>query len=255
MSCYRAQKLLHGYVDGELDRLHTAEVERHLEQCEDCELDYRSHTNLRSSLADTSLYYHAPAHLKNRIRLSLRKEVKAKATQPIFPGSWAIVGISLALLLLIGTVWNVVPPVMQPPKEERLAQEIVSNHIRSLQMTSHLTDVLSSDQHTVKPWFNGKVDFSPPVRDFWEQDFRLYGGRLDYLRNKTLAALIYQHRQHYISLFIWRPDDAQTTDEVSSQNQGYNVIHWSSSELNFWAISDLSTVELHDFARLVQQSY
>jgi anti-sigma factor RsiW len=254
LSCHRAPELLHGYVDGELDRLQTAEVERHIEQCEDCKLDYRSQINLRSSLDDPSLYYHAPANLKQRIRLSLQKEAKAKPAQPTFPWGWTIAGVSLALLLLIGAVWNVVPLFIQPSNEELLAREIVANHIRSLQMTNHLTDVLSSDQHTVKPWFSGKVDYSPPIRDFAEQDFRLYGGRLEYLNSRTVAALIYQRRLHYINLYISPTEQVQTTGEVLSQRQGYNVIHWSSSGLNFWAISDLSTVELLDFARLVQQA-
>jgi anti-sigma factor RsiW len=160
-------------------------------------------------LDDTSLYYHAPANLKQRIRLSLQKEAKAKPTQPTFPWGWAIAGVSLALLLLIGAVWNVVPPHSQPSNEEPLARAIVANHIRSLQMTNHLTDVLSSDQHTVKPWFSGKVDYSPPSRDFAEQDFRLYGGRLEYLNSRTVAALIYQRRLHYINLYIWPTEQVQ----------------------------------------------
>jgi anti-sigma factor RsiW len=119
-------------------------------------------------------------------------------------------------------------------------------------MPGHLTDVLSSDQHTVKPWFDGKVDFAPPVKDFASQDFRLYGGRLEYLNNRPVATLIYQRRLHYINLFIWPAGQAGSTGEVAIQRQGYNLIHWSNSGMNFWAISDLNGVELREFAFLVQ---
>jgi len=120
-------------------------------------------------------------------------------------------------------------------------------------MAGHLTDVLSSDQHTVKPWFDGKVDFAPPVKDFTSQDFRLYGGRLEYLNNRTAATLVYQRRLHYINLFIWPSEHAGATGETTTQRQGYNLIHWTSSGMNYWAISDLNGVELHEFTRLVQQ--
>jgi anti-sigma factor RsiW len=146
-----------------------------------------------------------------------------------------------------------VPRSISPSGEELLAQEIVSDHVRSLQMPGHLTDVLSSDQHTVKPLFDGKVGFAPPVKDFAGQDFRLYGGRLEYLNNRAVATLIYQRRLHYINLFIWPSEQAGSTEEVAIQRQGYNLIHWSGSGMNFWAISDLNTVELREFARLVQQ--
>lgn len=254
MSCQRAQELIHGYVDGELDRAHTDEVVSHIDHCEVCKIVYQSQIKLSSSLKDNSLYYRAPDNLKKRIRSSLKKEAKAEAKPSAFGWRWAIAGASFSFLLLLGTLWFVMPRFMQPAGEELLAQEIVSDHIRSLQMTNHLADVLSSDQHTVKPWFNGKVDFSPPVRDFADQDFRLYGGRLEYLNKRTVATLVYQRRLHYINLYIWPADQAQATGEVTRQHQGYNLIHWTSSGLNFWAVSDLNNVELHDFVRLVQQA-
>ncbi len=133
----------------------------------------------------------------------------------------------------------------------------MSDHIRSLQMTNHLADVVSTDQHTVKPWFNGKLDFSPPVNDFTSEDFRLFGGRLDYLNNRTVATLIYQRRSHYINLYIWPTDhrtNSQATPGISLQRQGYNLIHWTGVGMNFWLISDLNPVELHELALLLQQS-
>lgn len=254
MSCQRAQELIHGYVDGELDGLQTTEVERHIDQCDDCKLDYRSQITLRSSLKDTSLYHRAPTNLKRRIRTSLQKEAREDVTQRTFSWRWAVAGALLAVLLVIGTVWKVVPLFMHPPIEELLAQEIVADHIRSLQLPDHLTDVVSSDQHTVKPWFSGKVDFSPPVRDFADQGFSLCGGRLEYLNKRTVAALVYQRRLHYINLYIWPAVQAPSGGGATTRLQGYNLVHWTTSGLTFWAISDLNNVELHDFARLVQQA-
>ena len=255
MSCQRARELIHGYVDGELDSANNLEIERHVQECQVCASTYRSQTTLRSSLRDKSLYYPASETLKKRIQSAVRKEAKSERSPRSLGSRWIAVGASLAFVLLIGALmWKVWPGVSRPSSDELLAQELVSNHVRSLLLGgSHLTDVLSSDQHTVKPWFDGKVDFAPPVKDFAGQDFRLYGGRLEYLNNRSVATLIYQRRLHYINLYIWPTEQSGSTGEVTSQRQGYNLIHWTSSGMNYWAISDLNNVELHEFARLVQQ--
>lgn len=254
MSCQEAQELIHGYLDRELDLLKSLDVERHIHECAICARAYRSQTTLRSSLKNDSFYYPAPEKLKRRIQASLRKEAKSEVPQHAFGWRWLTVGASLAFMLLIGlVVWRFVPRYVRPSDDGLLAQEIVSDHVRSLQVPGHLTDVLSSDQHTVKPWFDGKVNFAPPVKDFAGQDFRLYGGRLEYLNNRAVATLIYQRRLHYINLYIWPADQSGSTDEVAVERQGYNMIHWTGSGMNFWAISDLNSVELHEFAHLVQQ--
>jgi anti-sigma factor RsiW len=253
LSCQRAEDWIHGYLDGELDLARSLEVEQHMRECEICARSYRTQTTLRSSLKGESLYYGAPEKLKKRIQSSLLKEAKSEVFPRAFSWRWLRVGASVAFMLLIGVVvWRLVPRSVRPSGDELLAQEIVSDHVRSLQMPGHLTDVLSSDQHTVKPWFDGRVDFAPPVKDFASQDFRLYGGRLEYLNNRPVATLIYQRRLHYINLFIWPAEQAGSTGEVAIQRQGYNLIHWSSSSMNFWAISDLNSVELREFAFLVQ---
>jgi anti-sigma factor RsiW len=254
LSCQKAEELIHGYLDGELDLARTVEFEQHMHNCETCALAYRTQTILRSSLKGESLYYGAPEKLKKRIQSSLRSEAKSEVSPRGFGWRWLTVAASLALMLFIGVVvWRVMSRSVRPSGDELLAQEVVSDHVRSLQMPGHLTDVLSSDQHTVKPWFDGKVNFAPPVKDFANQDFRLFGGRLDYLNNRTVATLIYQRRLHYINLYIWPAAQAGAAGEATMQLQGYNLIHWTSSGMNYWAISDLNNVELHDFARLVQQ--
>src|SRR6201982_2258342 len=110
-------------------------------------------------------------------------------------------------------------PVLHPSGDELLAQEIVSNHVRSLQLETHRMDVISSDQLTVKPWFDGKLDFAPPVKDFSSQGFPLIGGRLEYLNNRAVAALIYQRRKHFINLYIWPAEQSNTTSEVATTRQ------------------------------------
>jgi anti-sigma factor RsiW len=254
LSCQRAEELIHGYLDGELELARSLEVEQHMRECEICARAYHTQTTLRSSLKGESLYYGAPENLKKRIHSSLRKEAKSEVFPRAFGWRWLTVVASLAFMLLIGVVvWRLVPRSGRLTGDELLAQEIVSDHVRSLQMPGHLTDVLSSDQHTVKPWFDGKLDFAPPLKDFASQEFRLYGGRLEYLNNRTVATLIYQRRLHYINLYIWPAQQPGATGEMTTQRQGYNLAHWTSSGMNYWAISDLNSVELHEFARLVQQ--
>jgi len=150
-------------------------------------------------------------------------------------------------------IWQAVPG-LRSSGDEILAQEMVSNHVRSLQLESHRTDVISSDQHTVKPWFDGKLDFAPPVKDFSSRGFPLIGGRLEYLNNRAVAALIYQRRKHFINLYIWPAEESNVTSEVGTKRQGYNLLHWTNSGMTYWAISDLNGVELQEFARLVQEA-
>jgi anti-sigma factor RsiW len=253
LSCQTAQDVIHGYLDRELDLGSSLEVEQHMQECEVCASAYRNQIALRSALKHGSLYHSAPAKLEKRIRSALRREARIERAPRSFVWRWLPVGAMALMLLLAFVIWRAVPG-LGPGGDDHLAQEVVSDHVRSLQMPGHLTDVLSSDQHTVKPWFDGKIDFAPPVRDFAGQDFRLFGGRLGYLNNRTVATLIYQRRLHYINLYIWPSEKAGSTGEITTERQGYNMIHWTSSGMNYWAISDLNGVELHEFAQLVQSA-
>src|SRR5258708_327861 len=163
-------------------------------------------------------------------------------------------GAGLAFVVLRGFVcWRAVPG-LRPSGDDLMAQEIVSNHVRSLQLETHRTDVISSYQHTVKPWFDGKLDFAPPVKDFSSQGFPLMGGRLEYLNNRAVAALIYQRQKHYINLYIWPAEQSNAASEVATKRLGYNLLHWTNSGMSYWAVSDLNGVELHEFARLGQEA-
>jgi anti-sigma factor RsiW len=254
LSCQTAQESIHAYVDGELDLARSLEIEQHMQKCQVCASAYRNQTMLRSAFKDNSLYHSAPPSLEKRIRSSLRREAKSEVGSRWFGWRWLPVGVAMALVLLIALVVWQTAPGLRPSGDELLAQEMVSNHVRSLQLESHRTDVISSDQHTVKPWFDGKLDFAPPVKDFSSQGFPLLGGRLEYLNNRSVAALMYQRQKHYINLYIWPAEQRNATSEVATKRQGYNLLHWTNSGMTYWAISDLNGVELHEFARLVQEA-
>jgi anti-sigma factor RsiW len=254
LSCQTTQTFIHAYVDGELDLARSLELEQHMQECQACASVYRNHTALRSAFKDSSLYHSAPARLQKRIRSSLRREANTEVSRRSFGWRWLPVGVALGFVLLLALVTWRAAPGLRPSGDELLAQEIVSNHVRSLQLESHRADVISSDQHTVKPWFDGKLDFAPTVKDFSSQGFPLIGGRLEYLNNRAVAALIYQRQKHYINLYIWPAEQSNATGEVAAKRQGYNLLHWTNSGMNYWAVSDLNGVELHEFARLVQEA-
>ena len=157
---------------------------------------------------------------------------------------------TVILALSVALLWTVFSA--RARSDNLVAQQVVSSHIRSM-MLDHLVDVPSSDQHTVKPWFNGKLDFAPDVKDFADQGFPLAGGRLDYVDNRTVAALVYQRRKHSINLFIWPSPGANDQSAQQSSVNGYNIIHWTRSGATYWAVSDVNSADLSEFAKLASR--
>ena len=251
MSCQDAQGLMNGYVDGELELTGTLEIERHLQDCQVCAQAYQSHRALRSAIGDGSFYYSAPANLRKRVTTAVRKANDDRPRRAVLPWRWSVAAAAVALIAIV--TWGAFSLLQRSSTDDLLAEEIVSGHVRSL-MANHLTDVPSSDQHTVKPWFAGKLDFSPPVIDLAENGFSLIGGRLDYIGNRPAAALVYQHRQHLINLFVWQSTDNPDGGNKALIRQGYNLIRWNKSGLVYWAVSDLNSGELQEFAQAVQSS-
>ena len=249
MGCQETQNLMHGYIDGELDLLNNLQVEQHLQDCPACARDHQNNQALRSALSTSSLYFNAPANLQKRVRSSVRAGVKGETKPGMLSWRWLVVGGSLALISII--ILGLVYIQSSPARDELLAQEVVSGHVRSL-MANHLTDVPSTDQHTVKPWFDGKLDFSPPVTDLTAQGFILVGGRLDYIGNRPVAALVYQRRQHFINLFIWPEAIESGSRNKIAVRQGYNLIYWKRAGMAYWAVSDLNINELQEFALALQ---
>ncbi|MGE5851761.1 MAG: anti-sigma factor family protein [Deltaproteobacteria bacterium] len=251
MDCSHAQSLLDIYLDQELDPVRNVEIEEHLHGCAACAQDYGDRQMIRQSLKTESLYFKAPPELEKRIQRSLRQAAKAEAPVRWLSGSWFKMAAPLALAALV--VLMIVPYFAGPSSDELLTQEVVASHIRSL-MPNHLADVPSTDEHTVKPWFNGKLDFSPPVADPANEGFPLIGGRLDYLNNRPGAALIYRHDKHIINVFVWPASDGRQLAQTTKSQQGYNVIRWTGSGMNFWVVSDLEGSQLAKFSELLKSS-
>lgn len=200
-------------------------------------------------MKDTSLYFNAPATLHKRLRIASREALRDAPSHRVGAWRWSRVAAASACVALL--MWAIISIPSRPAADDMLAQEVVSGHIRSL-MANHLTDVPSSNHHTVKPWFDGKLDFAPPVTDLTAQGFPLVGGRLDYIGNKSVAAVVYQHRQHFINLFIWPSHDLAESGNKLMTRQGYNVIRWNKSGMTFWLVSDLNLSELQQVAQVVQ---
>jgi anti-sigma factor RsiW len=231
--------LLHGYFDGELDLVSSLEVEEHLKTCPDCAQELRSQQTLRGALHSAGLYQRAPQRLHARIQHEFGSSPQTKsATRRGHTLEWLALAAAVAIVALTG-VRIFTGGFGMRSAEDLVAQEVLESHVRSLQL-GHLTDVTSTDQHTVKPWFDGKIDFAPPVNDFAAQGFPLIGGRLDYLDRHNVASLVYQRRKHLINVFIW-PDETRSDQAPRAEIiDGYHLVHWRKSGMNFWLISDVS---------------
>lgn len=244
MNCDRVQLLLNGYIDDELDLVSALDIETHLQHCSACSRQYALLQSLHSVTSKRSLYYQAPPRLEKQIRSSLGKTSPHLPALTAFSWGWLVLaGLMIVTLVL---AWGFVQRTWLTPKQEiSLVQQVQIAHVRSL-MADHLFDIASSDQHTVKPWFNGKLDFSPPVVDLIQQGFPLVGGRLDYLDGQPVAALVYQRNKHYINVFIWPSNEAGIDLQTSTYN-GYHLVHWAQSGMTLWAVSDLNSAELEIF--------
>ena len=250
MSCDATPDLIHGYLDGELDLVKSLEVEKHLQDCDACTHTHQAIRSVQSVVGRNGVRFDPPANLENRLRSALRQENEPERKS--FVNRWRWIVALASLLVVIGLGWGILAIFNRRSESDLLAQEIVSSHVRSL-MADHLTDVPSTDQHTVKPWFDGKLDFSPPVKDLTKQGFSLNGGRLDYISGRPVAALVYQRRQHSINVFVWPNTDASLMNESTSSTHGYNVIRWSQGGMAYSAVSDLNLEELRQFVQLLQQ--
>ena len=248
MICREVQELIHGYVDGELDLVRNLEMERHLRDCPVCSGAHDRLRTMRSAIAAGAPYFRPPSGLESRLRSRLREAAEVDADPPRARHTWQWIGIAAAVLI---AALAITVTTRRPAGSELLAQEVVASHVRSL-MAAHLTDVPSSDQHTVKPWFNGKLDFSPTVGNFTEHDFPLVGGRLDYLDNRPVAALVYRRRRHFINLFVWPARGQSDSTPRQTEIQGYHLFHWTSAGMSYWSVSDLNTAELRQLVDLVR---
>ena len=253
MNCEEARELLPAYGDGELDLPRSLALEMHLDGCADCTAALRIQRALSQGVRGVT-YHRAPDALRARLRAQLPSPVAAPAAttasvpqaQPRRRRDWSRWAMPIAASLALAVGLNLMLATQR--SQDVLRNELVASHVRSLQV-EHLSDVASSDQHTVKPWFNGKLDYSPPVRDLTQQDFPLLGGRLDYIAHRQVAALIYRHRKHFINLYVWPAQDGDAAPD-SHGSEGYTLVHWRHEGMEYWAVSDLNGEELRHFAEL-----
>ena len=249
-ACPDKRLLLHGLIDGELDAANALELEAHLKDCAGCTGELERLQALRQMLAAPALRYSAPEGLRARITAAIEAEGRRgrraattgwsvrKIAPFLVGGGVTALAASLALVMFM--------PAAPAPSLER---DLVDDHVRSL-LAQHLTDVTSTDQHTVKPWFAGRVDYSPPVVDLKDEGFPLTGGRLDYVDGKVTAALVYRRHLHVINLFV-RPAAGRDGAWAGSRD-GYNLVRWRKGGLEFWAVSDLNRTELEQFKSLFE---
>jgi len=245
---------LQAYVDGQVDALTALEIERHLEQCTGCRRLRLEIEALRTALRRDMPFMEAPAALRRKVMQSLdtvsaangSAQIPADRAQRRPQAFWmgAAGGFAAAAAIAAVAFVALAPPAMSP-----VLDEVLGAHLSSL-MSSHLTDVVSTDQHTVKPWFAGRTDVSPAIADFSSQGFKLLGGRIDYLRHQRAAVVVYQHGQHIIDVYCWAAPAGSLPRDAT--RNGYHVVFWNSGDLAHAAVADTGWAELSRLEQLLQ---
>lgn len=241
MNCDECKNWLHPYVDNELDTPLALQVSAHVKTCEVCNAQLLNLQKMRELIQKNAPYHAAPELLKNKIsnKISLKSTSTSTSKWQWLAPAASSIALAASVLFYISV----------PSQQDLLINDVVSSHVRSL-MENHLTDVTSTDKHTVKPWFTGKLDFSPPVVDFTAEGFPLIGGRLEYLHHKNTAALVYKSNKHVINLFI-APTEKNNSSPQAFNQHGFNIISWKKDHLAFEAVSDLNAEELNAFSKIV----
>jgi len=256
MNCDRAKSLLSAHLDGELDAVNDRDLQEHLRACTACQREEDQLRVLQRMIRSDAPRHRAAEGLTARVRTSLRNAAaNAEAPEKPLPQhaperrrwlwQWGFSAAAIAAAVVAAWIGSTVTARRAAADYE--TEELISAHVRSL-LADHLTDVPSSDQHTVKPWFAGKVDFAPPVRDLSAQGFPLIGGRLDYVWGQAVAALVFQRNKHVINVFVWPPPAGTAAPEPTLTRRGYNMVAWKQGELTLCAVSDLNLTELQQFA-------
>lgn len=251
MRCENVMERLSAFQDDELDPVGSREIQQHLDGCPSCTDALGGMRELGERLRAEAPYYRAPDSLRARVSQAAwsdagRGRVNGRRIGVTAP-AW--LAAAAAVMVVVGGTW-LFTSLRRQEGPGSIEREVVSSHIRSL-MASHLTDIVSTDQHTVKPWFNGKLDFSPPVSDLSTSGYPLIGGRLDYVHGRPVAGLVYQHRKHLINVFVWPDERAADSETPARTQQGYHVIHETRGGIAYWIVSDLNSEELSAFARLL----
>ena len=232
MNCREVGALLNPYIDDELTEATARDVRAHLAECAACTRAHERLVALRGAMQEHLPVFRAP----DGLRASIRQAIRVPAGRPV-ARQWHWLAAAAVLIGVVTGTWSL---ATTRAETEVLTEEVLASHVRSL-LGSHLMDVASSDQHTVKPWFNGKLDYSPSVYDFAGQGYPLVGGRLDYVADRAVAALVYGRRQHVISVFLWPRERGPTGGPPAVTRQGYHMLHWTAPDYAYWVVSDLGT--------------
>lgn len=250
--CAEWELMLHGLIDGELDSAHSLQFEQHLAMCSHCTNQLERFQSLRQVVSQKAVRWQMPDHVRAQVLAAVSREAATHARSAAASDrgeserQFSILGLIKqwmfvpSLAALAASLFLVIAPIHD---HSPIEDEIVASHVRSL-LANHLTDVTTSNQHTVKPWFNGKIDFSPPVVDLASQGFPLVGGRVDYIGGRVVAALIYRRNAHLINVFVWPASPAAA---ITTSRDGYNIDNWSKDGLTFWAVSDASADDVNRF--------
>lgn len=266
-ACEDKLLLLHGLVDGELDAANSLAIEAHLKSCQACSEELTRIETLRATLAGGRLRHRAPDSLRVGIEQRLdtatseassaasRRPAEAAPSRARPSGGAAAIGVnrrwaSGGALLGIAASMALIFAVPQLTTTS-MQDQLVASHVRSL-LANHLVDVQTSDRHVVKPWFNGKIDFAPPVVDLVDRGYPLVGGRLDYIDGRVVAAIVYHRRLHSINLFVWPTGGLTPPIGFTTRRDGYSIVRWTRDGLEFWAVSDIEPTELDQFRDLFE---
>ena len=248
MTCAEAGPLLHARLDNELDMAGTASIDLHLSDCRACAAQYAALENLHQEITAADLAY-TPGIVLER-KLAARFLEEKKSPSGFWNWNWHNASVMAAAAIAVVAAIVSIPMLRTSREADAVATEILDNHLRALQAV-HQVDVPSSDQHTVKPWFQGKTDFSPPVPDLTRDDFILVGGRLEVIRQQPAAAIVYRRRQHLIDLYVSPSSGADSKTEIRELG-GYHLLHWARHNMSYWAVSDVDAADLWTFAALIR---
>ncbi|MFZ1081483.1 MAG: anti-sigma factor [Candidatus Kryptoniota bacterium] len=245
MNCEQVDLLIHGYLDEELDVKTSMEISEHIEQCGRCANNLSTFTNQSKALKSDELYYHPSQDFRKRVYSAIRKERRPWYSSD--ESRWRVPALALSLVVLFAIVWAIGPLSHGISGHDDLIQtEILDSHVRAL-LSDHITDVLSTDQHTVKPWFNDKIDYSPDVKNLDAEGFILIGGRLEYIDGKPVAVIVYRRAKHIIDLYSWPEPESHETSSKLATIRGYHMITWNSSNSTYCVVSDVEEGQLEEF--------
>src|SRR5271169_1484693 len=242
MQCEEVRPLLDAYLDGEVAEAERSLVRDHIEDCAECGPEAAALERLRDEIRRAAPVYRAPQALRSSVRSAVRREAAAARPAAMRASGWLAYAASILLAVAVGSGGTFL--LTGERQENSVANEVIDSHLRSL-LGDHLTDVASSDKHTVKPWFAGRTDLSPPGVDLAAEGFPLIGGRLDLFQGKPVPALVYRAGKHIINVFVLptRPGDFGET----VPRRRYTLRHWNEADIGYWAVSDASPDEFEKF--------